>query len=328
VNTRRQFISLLGGAAALSLARPLPLCAQQPTPTIGLLSGNRFDERELAAVRKGLAETGYAEGRNVVLEYRSAEGRYDRLPALAAELERRPVTVIVAIGGTASAVAAKAATTTVPIIFANGGDPVRSGLVPSLNRPGGRVTGVSFFVTTLGAKRLELLRALVPRVMSIGFLINPANPNAASEMEDVKAAALALNLQIQVQNAPSERDLETAFAAFVAQRLDAVIVAADAFFLSQRAELAALAVRHALPAMCDVREHVLAGGLISYGTDRIDAYRQGGVYTGRVLKGEQPSDLPVMQSTKFELVINLKTANALGLTIPPTLLAIADEVIE
>jgi putative ABC transport system substrate-binding protein len=328
---RRQLIGLLGGAASLpSLHRPYVAHAQQSAtmPVIGLLSGNQLDERELTAIRQGLGEAGYLEGKNVSIEYRSAEGRYDRLPGLSAELARRPVTLILAIGGTASALAAKAATSTIPIVFANGGDPVQVGLVPSLNRPGGNITGVSFFVTILGAKRLELLRELMPDAQMVGYLANPANSSVRTEGADIEAAARTLGLKLHVENAATEGDLDAAFAGFVAARVGAVIVAADAFFLSRRARLAALAARHALPAICDVREHALAGGLISYGTDRIDAYRQGGVYAAKVLKGEKPADLPVMQSVKFELVINLKTAKALGLAVPRMLLALADEVIE
>jgi len=322
---RREFIKASIASAA---TWPLASRAQQAMPVIGLLSGNQFDERELGAVRRGLGETGYVEGGNVSIDYRSAAGRYDRLPVLAAELVRGPASVILAIGGTASAVAAKAASTSLPIVFANGGDPVGIGLVPSLNRPGGNVTGVSFFVTALGAKRLELLHELVPNAAAVGYLVNPANSNIASEQADVEAAARNLGLHVHVQNAPGEGDFDAAFAGFVERRVGAVIVSADAFFLSQRARLASLALRHALPAICDVREHALAGGLVSYGTDRMDAYRQGGVYVGKVFKGAAPADLPVLQSTKFELVINMKTAKALGLAVPATLLARADEVIE
>lgn len=320
---RRDFIMLIGSAA-------WPLTAgAQPTemPVIGLLSGNLFDERELTAFRKGLADAGYEQGRNVSFKFASAEGFYDRLPTLAAELANYPVAVIGAIGGTASAVAAKNATASIPIVFANGGDPIGSGLVQSLHRPAGNVTGISFFVTTLGAKRLEFLKAAVPRVSSIGFLVNPGNPNAESEMRDVEAAARLLNLRIQIRKATSGPSLEEAFSGFVAQGVDAMVVAADALFLSHRAELASLGIRYKLPTVCDVREHALAGALISYGTDRIDAYRQCGVYVGKVLKGTLPANLPVMQSTKFELVINLKTAKALGLEVPGTLVTLADELI-
>ncbi len=322
---RREFMTLLGGTA---VAWPLEALAQPAMPIIGLLSGNRFDDRELAALRQGLNEVGYVEGRNVAIEYRSAEGQYDRLPPLAAALAARPVALIVAIGGTVSAVAAKAATATIPVVFSNGGDPVKAGLVPSLNRPGANVTGVSFFVTTLGAKRLELLRELVPSGTATGFLANQGNPNVDAETADVQTAARALGQQIEVRSASDDREIDAAFAWFARQKVNAVIVAADAFFLSRRNQVAALSVRHVLPTMCDVREHAVAGSLMSYGTDRIDAYRQAGVYAGKVLKGERPADLPVMQSTKFELVVNLRTAKALGLAVPGTLLALADEVIE
>jgi len=323
---RRQFVALLGAIAA---GWPLAARAEQAgLPVIGLLSGNRFDERELAALRRGLSEAGYAEGRDVAIEYRSAEGQYGRLPALAADLVSRPVAVIVAIGGTISAVAAKAATATIPIVFSNGGDPIKVGLVPSLNRPGGNITGVSFFVNTLGAKRLELLHELVPAGTTIGFLANPGNPNTDSEARDVEAAARAVGQQLRIEKAGSEAEVETAFASFDRHRASAVVVSADAFFLSRRDRVAALALRHHVPTICDVREHALAGCLMSYGTDRTDAYRQAGIYAARVLKGERPADLPVMQSTKFEWAINLATARTLGLEVPQPLLALADEVIE
>jgi putative ABC transport system substrate-binding protein len=325
MSSRRQFITVIGGAAAW----PVATRAQQPAmPVIGLLSGNAFDPKELAAIHKGLGETGYGEHRNVTIEYRSAEGHYDRLPALADALARRPVAVILAIGGTASAVAAKAATATVPIVFANGGDPVHVGLVASLNRPGGNITGVSFFVTTLGPKRLELLRELLPTVTTVGYLANPVNANVAAERTDIETAGRTLGLQVHVESTSDESGFEPAFAAFKPRGVGAVVIGSDAFFLSRRTQLAETAVRHALPAICDVREHALVGCVASYGTDRIDAYRQAGVYAGKVLRGEKPAELPVMQSVKFELVINLKTAKALGLTVPDMLLVRADEVIE
>ena len=252
---RREFITLLGGAAAWTVVAR----AQPVIPVIGVLSGTRFDQGELAAVRKGLAEVGYVEGRNVLIEYRSAEGDYNRLPALAAELVVHPVALIIAIGGAVAAVVAKAATSAIPIVFANGGDPIRLGLVPSMNRPGGNVTGVSFFVVTLGEKRLALLRELVPAANAIGYLANPANASVEAETADVRKAAQSLKLQILVGNAGSATELETAFASFVEQGIGGVIVGSDAYFLSRRDQLASLVLKHSLPAICDVREHALAG---------------------------------------------------------------------
>jgi putative ABC transport system substrate-binding protein len=323
---RRAFIGIvLSGAATW----PVPARAQQPaTPVVGLLSATKLDDREVDAVRQGLTEAGYDEGRNVLIEYRAAEGDYGRLPALAADLVDRQVAVIVAIGGTPSAPAAKVATSTIPIAFSNGGDAVKLGLVSSLSRPGGNVTGVSFLVSALGAKRLELLRELVPTATSIGFLVNPANPNAAIDSAEIEVAARTLGVLIQLQSASNEREIDAAFAAFARQSVGAVMVAADAFFRSRRDQMAVVAARHAVPATYAVREHAAAGGLMSYGTSITEAYRQAGIYAGRILKGELPSELPVIQSAKFELVINLKTANALGIAIPDALLARADEVIK
>ena len=323
---RRSFITLLGGAAA---AWPLAARAQQQAmPVIGLLSGIDPDDRQLAAVQQGLNESGYLVGRNVAIEHRSAAGRYDRLPALAADLVRHRVTVIVTMLGTLAALSAKAATATIPVVFAIGTDPVKAGLVPSLNRPDGNITGVTFLSNVLAAKRLGLLRELLPGIGAIGDLVNPTNPNSEGETNDMRAAAQALGLQLHIANAKTEREIDAAFASFAEQRISALIVTADAFFSGRKDQLVSLAAGHALPTMYWLREFPAAGGLMSYGTSITDAFRAASVYAGRILKGEKPADLPVVQSTKFELVINLKAAQTLGLTIPPGVLAIADEVIE
>jgi putative ABC transport system substrate-binding protein len=325
---RRNFITLLGGAA---VAWPLAAHAQQPTtPVIGFLSARSPAEAAsvLAAFRQGLGETGYFEGKNVAIEYRWAEGQYNRLPALAAELVSHQVTVITATGGEPSALAAKAATATIPIIFTLGGDPVAAGLVASLNRPGGNLTGMTIMALQMGPKRLELLRQLLPNATAMTVLINPAFPTTSAEARELQDAARSLGLQINVQNASTESQIDTAFTTIVQQRASALIVATDPFLLGQRDQLVRLAARHAIPTMYFLREFVEAGGLMSYGPNIANEYRQAGVYTGRVLKGEKPADLPVMQPTKFDLVINLKTTKALGLTMPQNLLVAADEVIE
>jgi putative ABC transport system substrate-binding protein len=322
---RRELIAALGGAAA---AWPLAARAQQPVMAlVGLLSSTQLDDRQIGAIRQGLKHAGYIEGRNVAIKYRSADARFDRLPALAADLVADPVATIVALAPP-SALAAKAATTTIPIVFAIGADPVDLGLVSSLNRPGGNVTGVAFLVNTLGAKRLELLREPVPSATVMGFLINPGNPSSESQIRDVQAAARAFGVELLILNASSERTIDAAFAGFVQQRAKAVVIGADSFFVSRRDQLVGLAARHAMPATYFLREFADIGGLMSCGPSQTDAYRVAGSLTARILKGEKPADLPVVQSSKFELVIKLKTAKALGVKISDNLLSIADEVIE
>jgi ABC-type uncharacterized transport system substrate-binding protein len=330
MSNRREFITLLGGAAA---AWPLAARAQQPAmPVIGFLrSTSSADSVHLVgAFRHGLKQAGYVEGQNVTIEYAWADNQLDRLPALVAELLRRPVALIV--GNTPSALAAKAATTTVPIVFAAGGDPVRDGLVASLNRPGGNVTGVSFISVELGAKQLGLLRELRPGAARIAVLVDPKFPTtdlAERFVSEVRAAASALGQQIEVLYVGSDREIETAFTTLVQRGAGALLAGgAGGFLYSRRERIVALATRHRTLAIYIVRDHVAAGGLMSYGASITDAYRQVGVYTGRILKGEKPAELPAMQPTKFELVINVKTAKALGLEIPDKLLALADEVIE
>jgi putative ABC transport system substrate-binding protein len=325
---RRAFITLLGGAAA---TWPLATRAQQPgMPVIGFLDAASEDAAAhyAAAFREGLRETGYVVGRDVAIEYRFAEGRIDQLPALAANLVRRQVAVIVAGGGAPAALAAKAATATIPIVFGMGDDPVKFGLVPSLNRPGGNITGQSAQNAELGPKRVELLHEVVPAATTLALLVNPTNPNAETLSSDLHAAARTLGLQLQVLHASAEREIDAVFTTLLQLQVGALMIGHDAFFNSQSKRLATLALRRAMPAIYQFREFAAAGGLMSYGTDLADSYRQTGVYAGRILKGEKPGDLPVVQPTKFELFINLKTAKALGITVPPNLLAIADEVIE
>ena len=326
---RREFITLIGGA---TVAWPLAARAQQPAmPVVGFLNSRSQDTAvdRLNALRRALKETGYVEGENVTIVYRWAEGRYDRLPELAADLVRRRVAVIAALGGVPSAMAARAATTTIPVVFLVSEDPVGLGLVASLARPGGNLTGVNFFNAELTAKRLELLRELVPAATRVAVLVNPVNAETTeSVLRDVAAAARTMGLQIKALNASTSPEIDAAFATLMRERPDALFVAGDGFFLSRRVQLANLTVRHAIPAAFSVRQYVEAGGLMSYGSDPLDMYRQIGVYTGSILKGAKPADLPVVQSTKFELVINAQTARMLSVNVPPTLLARADEVIE
>jgi len=324
---RREFITLLGGAATW----PLAARAQQPAmPVIGFLRDAPLADAThlVASFRQGLKEAGFIEGQNVLIEYRSAEDQAHRLPALVADLARQQVALIV--GNTRSAKTAKAATTTVPIVFATGEDPVINGLVASLSRPGGNATGVSFLSTASVTKRLELLRQFVPKPGAIAMLVYPNlnTPDAEKELRDVKAAAHASGQELMVVEAGTDRDIETAFATFAQRGAVALFIGSHAFFNSRREPVAALAVHHALPAAYALREFAAAGGLMSYGTSITDAYRLGGIYAGRILKGERPADLPVQQTTKFEFVINLRTAKALGIDVPDRLLALADEVIE
>jgi putative ABC transport system substrate-binding protein len=328
---RREFITLLGGAAAAqSILWPLAARAQQPAkPVIGFLSSTAEAplHDQVAAFREGIKESGYVEGQNVAIDYRWAEGQYDRLPAMAADLVVRGAAVIVALAQPAAA-AAKAATSAVPIVFVMGADPVKLGLVKSLSRPGGNVTGVSFLINALGGKRLQVIRELVPTASTIGLLVNVNDPGSEPDRQDVQQVAGTLGQKLRVLNAGNGQDLEAAFATMVREQISALIVSPDALFTSRRDQIVELAARHAVPTIYYLREAVAAGGLMSYGTSLTDAHRLAGAYTGRILKGARADELPVQQSTKFEFVINLKTAKTLGLTVPPSLLATADEVIE
>jgi putative tryptophan/tyrosine transport system substrate-binding protein len=325
---RRDFISLLGGGAAVW---PLAARAQQPVmPVIGFLSTRSPDVSThlVAAFREGLAENGFVESQNVVVEYRWALGQYDRMPALAADLARRPLAVFAATGGEPAVLAAKAATSTIPIVFVIGSDPVKLGLVASYNQPGGNATGINILTNTLEPKRLGLLRELVPQAATIGVLLNLTFPAAASQLGDMQEAARTIGLQLHVLRASTDREIDTAFESVAQHRIPALAVAADPFFNTRRDKLVALAARHAVPAMYQLREYAVAGGLMSYGIDLPDVYRQSGAYAGRILKGAKPADLPVMQPTKFEFVINVKSAKALGVKLSDNLLSLADEVIE
>jgi len=326
---RREFITLLGSAAAA--AWPVATRAQQEAmAVVGYLGAGSpaAGVQIVAALRQGLTEAGYVDGRNLAIQSHWAEGQYDRLPAMASEMVRRQVVIIIATGGTAPALAAKAATTTIPIVFSVTDDPVALGLVASLARPGGNATGVTFLLAGLGAKQLGLLRELVPAATRIGLLVNPNNTTSNAQTSDVVAAASHMGATIDVVRASDSREIEAAFAALVRNRADALVVGTDPFLYSRRVQLATLGARHAIPAIYPVRENVEVGGLMSYGTSLTEVHRQVGAYTVRILKGAKPADLPVVRSTKFELVINLPTARALGLDVPPTLLARADEVIE
>jgi putative ABC transport system substrate-binding protein len=326
---RRQFLTLLGGAAA---AWPLVARAQQrpAMPVVGYLDVGVPEPSGtlLAAFRKGLSETGYVEGQNVRIEYRWAAGQYDRVPELFADLVRRRVTVIATPGNTPAAVAAKAATTTIPIVFAIGTDPVQVGLVANFNRPGGNVTGITSMNAELSAKRLGTLNEMVPGATRFAVLVNPNNPQTDAIVPDLQAAAVTLGRQIEILNGGTVRDIEVAFASVPQKRIEGLLVSPDLLFSNRRVQLATLAVRYALPTIFSDRQYSEAGGMMSYGSSIPDLYRQGGIYTGRVLRGEKPAELPVMRATKFELVINLATARALGITVPATLLSLADEVIE
>jgi len=325
---RREFVALLGGTATW----PLAARAQQPTmPVVAFINGGSSNDsgRYAAAFRKGLDETGYAEGQNVTIEYHWLEAQYDRLPALTADLVRRQVSVIATPGSNVATLSAKAATATTPIVFGVAEDPVKLGLVASLARPNGNATGINFFGQEVGAKRLRVLHDLVPKAVRVAVLVNPGNaPSAETTLRDIEDAALTIGLQIQIYNASTTGEIDAAFATFARERPDALFVAPDALFASRAVQLATLTARDRIPATYSRRDYVSVGGLMSYGADFADMYHQAGIYTGRILKGAKPADLPVLQSTKFEFVINLQTARALGIEVPPGLLSIADDVIE
>src|SRR6516162_1838516 len=328
---RREFIALVGGGGLLLAAKVKRARGQQPAmPVVGLLGATTPHgyAAQLEAFRQGLSEAGFVEGRNVAIEYRWAEDQYDRLPALAADLVRRQVAVIATLGGNASSVAAKAATTTIPVVFHGSVDPVEAGLVTSLNRPGRNVTGVVTLNRDTGQKRLELMHELLPAATTIGLILNPTNAVAKDQSRDLQAAAHTLGLQLRIANASTEQDIDAAFASLSQEQVRGLVIGTDGFLVSQSEQLAALTVRYALPTIFQYRAFVTAGGLMSYGGSVTDSYRLSGVYTGRILKGEKPADLPVQQATKVELIINLKTARTLGITFPITLLGRADEVIE
>jgi putative tryptophan/tyrosine transport system substrate-binding protein len=323
---RRKFLATLGGAA---VAWPLAAHAQQPAvPVVGFVNAGSPDAPLAAAFRKGLNEAGYVEGQNVTVEYQWLEGQFDRLPALMADLARRRVAVIATPAGNAAALAAKAATTTIPIVFGVGEDPVKLGLVASLARPGGNLTGINFFATELGAKRLALLHELVPKAVRIAVLVNPANIGSTESIRNIPEAARAMGLQIEVLNASTSREIEAAFATLVRDRADALYIAGDVFFTSRRVQFVTLAAHHRIPASYASRQAVEAGGLMAYDSDRVNMYHQVGAYTGQILKGAKPADMPVLQSTKFEFVINVQTARALGVEVPLHLQQLADVVIE
>jgi len=324
---RREFITLLGGAAA---AWPLAVRAQQPMPVVGFLHTRSKENLtpSLAGFAKGLAEAGYVDGRTIKIEYGFVNGQYGRLPATAAELAARGVAVIVAGGGEPSVLAAKAAAATIPIVFVMGSDPVKAGLVASYNLPGGNISGIAILTDTLEAKRIGLMHQLMPKVTTIGYLWNPKFVSAQSELRDVQEAARSLGIKVRILPASSESEIDVAFETIKQEQILALAVCADPFLSGSRDKNIALAAQHKVPAIYEFREHAVSGGLMSYGIDIVDAYRQAGVYAARILKGEKPSSLPVLQPTKFEFLINLKTAKSLGLEIPPTLLALADEVIE